>query len=266
MLFEFPPFSQFSAKRAGWGRYFNGLAFLLTFSLGLVLCGLAQAQNLDMGQLRGVTWGSGNRNLVVILHGDGGPGRYDAYAASLAQSAPGTTVVALTRPGFRGATGRSPGNNPSRDHYTQRNNRLLAESLAAMRASLNPGRLIVVGHSGGSGQLGTIIGTHPGIVDVAILAACPCDVPNWRRHRRGQNNWRQSQSPHRFADRIPRSTEVYAITNQGDANTLVRFAQTYVQAAQAAGANITFQTPAGGSHGWSSYSGHVNAIIRANLR
>lgn len=241
-------------------------ALIVGLTIALLLAFQAPAQSLDMGQLRGQVWGSGNRNLVVILHGDGGPGRYDAYAASLAQSAPGTTVVALTRPGFRGATGRSPGNNPSRDHYTQRNNTLLAASLAAMRNSLNPGRLIVVGHSGGSGQLGTIIGSHPGIVDVAILAACPCDVPSWRFHRRGANNWWMSQSPHRFADRIPRSTSVYLITMQRDSNTRPRFAQTYAEIAQAAGANVVLNQPPGGSHRWRDYMAHVDATIRANLR
>ncbi|HHS94169.1 MAG TPA: alpha/beta hydrolase, partial [Rhodobacterales bacterium] len=172
------------------------------------------AQTLDMGKLAGAVFGSGNQNLVVILHGDGGPGRYDKYAQSVARSVPNTTVVTLTRPGFRGATGASPGQNGGRDHYTRRNNASLAQALAAMRSSLRPRRLIVVGHSGGAAQLATIIATHPGTVDVAILAACPCDVPRWRIHRKGQNNWHQSQSPLDFAARVPRSTRVIAVTFQ----------------------------------------------------
>lgn len=244
----------------------SAVALLLVVLATLSAGGAARGQALDMGQLTGAVFGSGNRNLVVILHGDGGPGRYDRYAQSLAQSAPGTTVVTLTRPGFSGSTGRSPGENSNRDHYTPRNNALLAQSLAAMRGSLRPRRMIVVGHSGGSGQLGTIIATHPGTVDVAILAACPCDVPRWRVHRRGRNNWRESQSPHDFAARIPRSTQVIALTFQNDGNTRPRFAETYVDIARQAGANAQLVVPAGGSHSWSAYQPAVDQLIRQALR
>ncbi|MEL7117337.1 MAG: alpha/beta hydrolase, partial [Pseudomonadota bacterium] len=226
----------------------------------------AAAQTISLDPLTGVVWGSGNRNLVVILHGDGGPGRYDAYADALAKAARGTTVVTLTRPAFRYNGQKSPGQNPSKDHYTRRNNKLLAQSLATMKSTLGAGRLIVVGHSGGAAHLGTIIGAYPGIVDVAILAACPCNVPRWRVHRRGQNNWRQSQSPHRFAAKIPRSTVVYAVTTKNDKNTLPRFASEYVGIAQKAGANAQLIIPPSGGHGWRDYQRHVDALIRQNLR
>lgn len=235
----------------------------------LILCLVALSTPvfaIDMSPLKGVVWGSGNRNLIVILHGDGGPGRYDSYAKALAKSNSGTTVVTLTRPAFKYTTGASPGNNRSKDHYTPRNNKLLAQSLATMKASVKPKRFIVVGHSGGSGQLGTVIGAYPGIVDVAILAACPCDVPNWRRHRRGQNNWRSSQSPHEFAAKVPASTKVIAITGKIDHNTRPRFAKKYVDAAIAAGVDITFLTPSGVGHRWKSLQPHINAIIRKNMR
>ena len=135
-----------------------------------------------------------------------------------------------------------------------------------MKASIGAGRLIVVGHSGGSGQLGTVIGAYPGIVDVAILAACPCNVPQWRVSRRGKNNWIQSQSPHRFADKVPPSTKVIAITNRRDGNTGPRFARQYIEIAQAAGANATLIVPEGGSHKWSAYQAQVDALIRRHLR
>lgn len=240
--------------------------FLIAAALMIGLAASAQAQTLNMGKMKGDIWGSGNRNLVVILHGDGGPGRYDAYAKSLAAAAKGTTVVTMVRPGFKGRAGRSPGNNSSKDHYTSGNNRKLAAALASMKASFKPGRLIVVGHSGGSGQLGTIIATHPGIVDVAVLAACPCNVPKWRTMRRGKNNWTSSQSPHRYARKIPGSTKVFVITNKGDANTRAQLAQEYVGIAKGGGATVSLMLPGGGSHSWSSYQSNVNSVIRKSLR
>lgn len=245
---------------------YHALTLFLVAVLMVLFSQASLAQALSLGKLKGDVWGSGNRNLVVILHGDGGPGRYDGYAKGLAAAAKGTTVVTLVRPGFSGRAGRSPGNNASKDHYTSGNNKKLAEALAAMKNSLRPGRVIVMGHSGGAGQLGTVIAAYPGIVDVAILAACPCDVPRWRIHRRGRNNWRMSQSPHKFAAKIPRSTKVIAITNERDSNTRPRFAKTYVEIAQKAGANVTFQVPKGGSHSWSDYQPHVHAAIRKHLR
>ncbi|MDA7426475.1 alpha/beta hydrolase family protein [Thalassococcus lentus] len=238
----------------------------LVTAFALWLGSFAPAFALDMGQMAGDVWGSGNRNLVVILHGDGGPGRYDSYAKALASAAKGTTVVTLVRPGFRGSAGRSKGTNSGKDHYTSRNNKLLAASLAAMKNDLRPQRMIVVGHSGGAGQLGTVIATAPGIVDVAVLVSCPCNVPRWRIHRRGKNNWTASQSPHKYAKKVSRNTKVVAITGANDPNTRPHLAEEYVTLARSAGVNASLSVPKGVNHKWSSLVRHVDAAIRKNLR
>ncbi|MGR3270842.1 alpha/beta hydrolase [Thalassococcus profundi] len=237
--------------------------------LGLAVATLmlaSAAGALEMGALKGAVYGSGNRNLVVFLHGDSGPGYMDRFAASVAQRAPGTTTVALTRPAFAGATGRSPGQNPDRDHYTRSNNKALADSLATMKRAVGAANLIVVGHSGGSAQLGTVIGKYPGIVDVAILAACPCDVPNWRKHRRGNNSWTQSESPHTFARKVSRATRVIAVTGSRDDNTLPRFAESYIGLARQAGVPAQMIVQSGATHDWSSLQGTVDAVLRQTLR
>jgi pimeloyl-ACP methyl ester carboxylesterase len=254
------PFPLGRALSAILGRASHQVAALATALLLIFLPGAAAA--LDMGKLKGSVYGTGTRNLIVILHGDSGPSKgYDAYARSLAQRYASVTAVALTRPAFTGPTGRSPGQNPKKDHFTSRNNKLLAESLAAMKADLTPRQLIVVGHSGGAGMMGTIVGRFPGIVDVAILAACPCDVPNWRKHRRGKNNWKQSQSPHRYAKKIPANTRVIAITGTDDENTLPRFAQLYVKLANEAGANVALLSPKGVTHGFRSLRPYVDKQV-----
>ena len=230
------------------------LALVMAFA---VVANAAAA--LDMSPLKGVAWGKGTSTLVVILHGDSGPSSsYEKSAKTLASRLPNATVVALTRPAFTGPTGKSPGQNPQKDHFTSRNNKLLAESLQSMKSSLGAKKLVVIGHSGGAGQMGTVIGRFPGIVDVAILAACPCDVPNWRIHRRGKNNWKQSQSPHSFAKRIPKTTKVVLITGSADDNTLPRFAQRYAGIAQKSGADITFVVPQGVTHKFSSLRPYVH--------
>jgi len=241
------------------------LLHALTFVCALVFPGWALA--LDLGTLKGEVFGSGTRALVVILHGDSGPGsHYSRYAAALAKRESNTTVVVLTRPAFTGPNGRSPGQNPKKDHFTPSNNKRVAQSIEAMKQDLSPKRVIVVGFSGGAGQTGTIVGRFPGIIDVAILAACPCDVPNWRIHRRGRNGWKQSQSPHRYAGKIPRSTRVDMITGSNDENTLPKFALRYYEIAKKAGTTIAYYEPKGVTHSWSALRPHIDAQVRKALR
>lgn len=44
------------------------------------------------------------------------------------------------------------------------------------------------------------------------VGACPCHVEDWRIKRRGRNTWTQSQSPHQFADNVPQTARVIAVT------------------------------------------------------
>lgn len=149
--------------------------------------------------LRGQVWGDGPV-MAVLLHGDvsrGGPADYLYERASrLAAENPALTVVALLRPGYYDREGRrSPGDNTDRfDHYTSANNALLATTLTNLRTAHGTRRLIALGHSGGAAQLGVVIGKYPGLVDGAVLAACPCDLEAWRQHR-DWRPWRNSESP-----------------------------------------------------------------------
>ncbi|MDF1856896.1 alpha/beta hydrolase [Pseudooceanicola sp.] len=241
-------------------RMFSAVLMTLAFTLPVAA--------LDLGPLKGEVFGQGNRNLVVVLHGDSGPGngRMSAFARTIAAQAPGSTVVALTRPGFNGKGGRSPGENSSKDHYTKRNNQLVAQSLSAMRKALKPGRTIVVGHSGGAAQTAIVNGSYPGLIDVAILAGCPCNVPAWRVSRRGSNNWTQSQSPHDFAQGLRKGSTVILLTNARDTNTLPRFAEEYAALAKKAGARVTLQIPSGGGHNFSNYEGRTLGLVKQVLK
>jgi pimeloyl-ACP methyl ester carboxylesterase len=181
--------------------------FLLARLVGTTLAGAQQ-----FGPLNGKSFGSGNRVLVVLLHGDvprGGPADYLYETASeLARASGGTTAVALLRPGYYDSQGqRSAGSDHGRrDSYTARNNDLVAQSIQALKSRHRPRRVVVMGHSGGAAQLGSIIGRYPGLVDSALLVSCPCDVRRWHP------NWTQSQSPIQYVRGIGRGTRIRAIT------------------------------------------------------
>lgn len=222
-------------------------------SVLLLLAGLGVSSAQQFGPLQGRSFGSGNQVLVVLLHGDvssGGPADYlYGVASEIARANGGVTAVALLRPGYNDREGRQSAgsHNGRRDHYTGRNNDLVAQSIQALKASIRPRRVVVMGHSGGAAQLGSVIGRHSGLVNSAILVSCPCDIPRWRANR-GGSGWSQSQSPVRFVGGIGRGTRVVAITGANDGNTTPSLAQQYVQAATSAGVAATFASVPGAGH------------------
>ncbi len=226
------------------------------------------AMALEFGPLKGPVLGTGTKTLVVILHGDGGPGRYDTMAANLAKSVPSATVVALNRPGYGNGKYRSPGigGGSVADLYTKRNNDALASTLLAMKASLKPRKVIVIGHSGGAGQMGSVIGRFPGIADTVLLVSCPCDVPKWRISRRGKNSWTRSQSPHQFIQGIASKTNVIVVIGDKDGNTRPRFSEQYTAAAKAAGKKVSLVVIPNGTHTWSTLEPTVTKILLKEMR
>ncbi|MBZ0128160.1 MAG: lysophospholipase [Rhodobacteraceae bacterium] len=243
------------------------LAGLLTAAIvTLVLAPLANA--FEFGPLKGPVHGNGNQVLLVILHGDGGPGRYDKMAAALAKAVPGSTVVALNRPGYGNGKYHSPGRGGASldDLYTKPNNDALAQTLIAMRASLKPKKLIVMGHSGGSGQMGSVIGRYPGIADSVVLVSCPCDVPKWRMARRGRNTWQTSESPLDHVGGVARKTRIILVVGSKDSNTSPRYSEEYHAAARAAGKNVTLNIIPGATHTWSTLEPTVTNILVKEMR
>lgn len=204
------------------------------------------------GPLSGVAYGSGSRALVVYLHGDlsgGGAADYlynDARNAAAKNS--GVVAAAVLRPGYHDANGRqSAGSaNERRDHYTPENNRLVAETIANLQRRTGARHVIAIGHSGGAAQLGAILGSHPGLIDKAILAGCPCDIPNWRIHRAGRPSWPNSVSPMDRISGVRPGVEIVALVGRNDTNTLPQFSVAYVEALQARGVRARLATVPGG--------------------
>ncbi len=224
---------------------FAGLGLVVATMLGTA------ARADDIGPLAGKRFGTGGKVTVVLLHGDvsrGGPADYlYPVAEGIAQRHPGASVFALLRPGYEDAAGLvSPGsNNGRRDHYTEENNDLVAAALQAVKVPGVP--LIALGHSGGAAQLGVVIARYPGLVDTAILVACPCDILRWREMQ-GRRPWDLSQSPQAFADDVPATTHVRALTGTTDDNTSPALAEDYVASLSERGIDAVFQPVPGAGH------------------
>lgn len=195
------------------------------------------AKDIAFGPLTGKLVGAPADKLVVFVHGDvsrGGPADYMYRYADQVGGFPGVAAAAVLRPGYSDDEGRKStgSHNRRRDHYTARNNALLADTLRDLKAKSGAKTLIVIGHSGGAAQTGVVLGQQPGLIDKAILVSCPCDVPTWRR-KRNRKAWRNSQSPHQFAARVPAGTEIVLITGGADKNTPPYLANDYAKSSPA---------------------------------
>lgn len=189
--------------------------------------------------------------LVVVVHGDassGGPADYlFRFARTLAR--PGVVSVAILRPGFPDAAGRTSqgNNNGRRDSYTPQNIAAVGDAIAVLKRHYKASRVVYVGHSGGAAIGGVLIGRQPGLVDRAVLVSCPCDIARWRAHRGGRA-WTQSESPSSWAGKVPASTAVVALTGSDDDNTLPALAKDYVGSLSKRGVTASFQPVPGEGH------------------
>ena len=143
---------------------------------------------LNLGKIR-----KGKKNLIVFLHGDGNPNSprpgvpkksHIRFAKELINDDNNTFLFA--RPGYfireRGSSEEDRYSSGPRDaikstivNYDWKNFQILAPALKNLRKYYKPEKLILIGHSGGAYQGGTIHGKVPGLVDINILISCPCD-------------------------------------------------------------------------------------------
>jgi len=247
-------------------RLYVSLHLATTLVLGIAASAMAQAT----GPRNGKIYGSGNRALVVVLHGDvskGGPATYhNDIAQKIARQNNGATVFALVRPGYAGSGGiKSPGsNNGRRDHYTKQNNALVAQTIQNLAKATGNSRVIGVGHSGGAAQLGAIAGMYPGLLDSVILVSCPCDIAAWRRAR-GKSAWRNSLSPHSYISRVARGTLIIAVVGTSDRNTFPKLSEDYVSAARARGLPAAYVPVSGAGHSFRGLQRTIENIVRSEF-
>ena len=143
---------------------------------------------LNLGKIE-----KGKKNLIVFLHGDGSPNSPTPgiprksqirFAKELIND--NNNIFLFARPGYfireRGSSEEDRYSSGPRNaikstivNYDWKNFQILAPALQNLRKYYKPKKLILIGHSGGAYQGGTIHGKVPGLVDINILISCPCD-------------------------------------------------------------------------------------------
>jgi predicted esterase len=199
--------------------------------------------------------------LVVVAHGDvssGGKADYHfQLAKEIAAAHPQAAVYGLVRPGFPDGSGlvSEGSDNGRRDHYTAENIDAVAAAVAELRARTGAARVIGIGHSGGAATFGIIAGRNPGVLDGALLLACPCDIPRWRSANNAQP-WPASLSPTAFVPGVSADMRVALAVGTGDSNTWPMLSEAHVAALKARGIPHRYETIPGTGH-------NMNGTMRA---
>lgn len=189
-----------------------------------------------------------NPVLMVFLHGDKSSGAPLGWELNYVQPfmAPSVAAVSLVRPGYPTEGGaRSSGASVREDHYTDRNITAVAGALKRLKEFHKARKLVLVGYSGGAATTGVIIGKFPGLVDAAVLLACPCDIARWRAAGRP---WNRSLSPSDFTGQVPAGVRVLALTGRRDTNANEALARDYVAKLKGRGVDAEFRPIADADH------------------
>lgn len=218
----------------------------------------------------GVNFSAAPKAMLVWLHGDlssGGPADYHfRIAESAARDFAKDEVlsIALVRPGYPDGSGNTSGgsNYDRSDQYTADNINEVGAAIEHLREKYNPGRVIIIGHSGGAATAAVLLGMKPALAEGVVLVSCPCDLVAWRM---GKRTWRRSEDPLRWAAKARPPVKVIALTGSRDQNTSPELAQTFVAALKAAGIDASFEIVAGATHSSALASPDVSSAIATFL-
>lgn len=168
-------------------------------------------------------------NLVVVIHGDApfnNPGYQYRAAKIIAVQNNNVIAIGILRPGYldpdgnksAGVRGLTTG-----DNYTADVINAIAEAIKYFKVLYHPGRIFLVGHSGGAAIAADIIALKAGLVDKAVIVSCPCNLSQWRdymaKKQPGVTAWKDSVasiSPEELVSSISNQEEVLIISGKND--------------------------------------------------
>ncbi|MEM7294297.1 MAG: alpha/beta fold hydrolase [Pseudomonadota bacterium] len=186
----------------------------------------------------------------MLIHGDGNGQYLFEQLRGLADD--DRMMIGIVRPGYfssNGAESTGPDSDRNFDHYTRAVTDTLAVAITQVKNHYQPAELIILGHSGGAALAGLIASFYPSLADRIILVACPCNVPQWRMLRDGNNEpWPRSLSPHSVVGQLNTGVPLLAVVGADDTNTFPQLTIDYVALAQSAGVTASHEVVAGADH------------------
>jgi predicted esterase len=227
-------------------------ALLLCFARGFAYAGCSNAPDFE-SRVEGGPECLVIKTLLVFLHGSvsrGGPADYFfRHAERWANDMTGVIAVALLRPGYADRNGNESSGNylQRRDIGWSKNVDSVANALEKLKTHHDAGKLVVVGHSAGAAYAGAMLGKFPGLIDSAILVATTCDADLFYR----AHNWGgapANESTLKYADKVPKNTQVIFLTGSNDAFTPISLARSCHEALLTNGVRSSLYEVAGAEH------------------
>lgn len=191
--------------------------------------------------------------LVITLHGDAPfnkPGYQYAFARAVADTGQNVVAVGMLRPGYTdpmartsdGVRGDAVGDNYDAARIDQ-----IASAIRSLESHYRPGKVILVGHSGGSALTALLTAQHPQLVDHAFLISCPCNVNLWRQdmfkltHQPVFKGGIKVVSPHEVVEEIPAQTKFTLFVGDKDPVTQPYLSQAFAKALSDSGKTVTLE-------------------------
>lgn len=189
------------------------------------------------------------RTLIVVLHGDGVPNHY-RFAGTAARTIPDAAAVAILRPGYADARGRSypgPSGGTAGGNYTPDRVAAVGDAIAALRSRYPQAQTIVVGDAGGATIAANLAGIRPSLIDGMVLVGCPCNLAEWRQQTSGAGT--ANLDPLKTAGGIQPGLRAALLVGADDKITPVAFSRAYAEALTLRGVATDYRILPGRGHG-----------------
>jgi len=136
--------------------------------------------------------------------------------------------------------------------------RLTGAAIKKLKEYYQPDELIVIGHSGGAGDILLLAGKMPGLFDKAIVSGCDC-LSGWPDNK--NNPW---ESPANQIAHIDPKTKITIITGKKDRETPTEASVEYAKRAKEQGLNVELHVVKG-AHEFKQLKGRTE-IMKAALK
>lgn len=197
--------------------------------------------------------------LIVVVHGDapdGPPTDQYRFAEAAAATITDVVVAAVLRPGYDDGEDRSDGlrGETTGDNYTPEVINAVAAAIFELKNRYHRQRVVLVGHSGGSAIVGSLLGRQGGIANAALLVSCVCDLEAWRKHMhsiKGGASWERpvhSLSPLALIDGIPPAALISMLVGSDDGITPPSLTLAYAEALRKRGVTVSVTVSPGLRH------------------
>ena len=168
------------------------------------------------------------KNLLIYLHGYGGGGQDDRKLIYTIRNN-NTNAFFMAMPGYITPGWKNKSSGSQKQQYVLKGFGPIANAIKNLKDHYKPEKTILVGYSNGAGRTAIIIAKYPGLIDEALLIACPCNLGKWHIKLHGGS---KNISPHTLVKKIDKKTKVKIVVGRHDKETPPNLSDDYYERLQ----------------------------------